>query len=224
MRNQDHGLYWCVIKTKTDCCRDFSGCAYNNEKVVSPPVLKQEPSSRVSSGCVAVGGTIYGLGGMDSELSFDKPRPRNRSLVGMRTLSLPHSDVFYIDITTTTLCGHEEGGGGGWQKLDHSMNFPRSKPRAVTVNGKIYVMGGAQPSPKPEVLDTRRMDQGWRVLQDSAYVCGEIAGHAVIDGGKRICLQFWHMRHLYCYDVEADSWQVYREDVLGYPMPEFCTI
>lgn len=100
------------------------------------------------------------------------------------------------------------------------MNFPRSNPRAFTVNGKIYVMGGAQPSPKPEVLDTCRMDQGWRVLQDSTDVCGEIAGHAVIDGGKRICLQFRRMRHLYCYDVEADSWQVYREDVSGYPMPE----
>ncbi|KAG5532572.1 hypothetical protein RHGRI_027011 [Rhododendron griersonianum] len=213
------GLYWCVIKTKTDCCCDFSGCAYNNEKVVSPPVFKQEPSSRVYSGCVAVGGTIYVLGGLDFK-SVDKPRPPNRSFVAMRTQSLPNSDVFYIDTTTTPLCGPEGGSGGGWKKLDHSMNFPRSNPHAFTVNGKIYVMGGAQPSPKPEVLDTRRMDQGWRVLQDSTDARGQITGHAVIDGGKRICLQFRRMRHLYCYDVEADSWQVHREDVLGYPMPE----
>ncbi|KAH7836116.1 hypothetical protein Vadar_032913 [Vaccinium darrowii] len=102
------------------------------------------------------------------------------------------------------------------------MNVPRSRPYAFTVDGEIYVMGGCHPSPKPEVLDTRRMDEGWRELQDSTDVPGKIDGHAVIDGGKRIVVQSRGVPHLYCC-VEADSWKMYREDVLGYGMrvPKF---
>ncbi|KAI8570060.1 hypothetical protein RHMOL_Rhmol01G0003600 [Rhododendron molle] len=198
------GFFWYVIKTMTDC---FNGFGASYEKV-SPPVFKQEPGPRDYPGCVSVGGTLYVLGGMDS-----KPPS---SFFGVHNLSPPGCDVFYID--TTTLCCPEEGvvSGGGWKKLDHSMNVPRTCPHAFAINGKIYVMGGQQ-SPKPEVLDTRRMEEGWRELQDSTDVPGQIDGHAVIDGGKRIVVQSRYEPHLYCYDVEADSWQVYLEHVIELP-------
>ncbi|KAH7850068.1 hypothetical protein Vadar_027341 [Vaccinium darrowii] len=210
-------LYWCVIKTKTDCCEGRK-CAC---KKVSHPVFKQEPPHRVYSGCVAVGGTLYVLGGREPPSSSIRRRVANNKKV-FHPLSPPHCDVFYMDTTTTTTpvcCSEEEVGVVsvvGWKKLDHSMNLPRSSPYAFTVDGKIYVMGGCHPSPKPEVLDTRRMDEGWRELQDSTDVPGRIDGHAVIDGGKRIVVQSGIAPHLYCYDVEADSWKMYREDVLGY--------
>lgn len=36
---------------------------------------------------------------------------------------------------------------------------PRWNPYVFKLNGKIYVMGGDHDSPKPEVLDTRCMDE-----------------------------------------------------------------
>lgn len=198
--NEGDGFYWWVIKIQT---AHRGRCSYQE---VSSPRLLTEKEPWLYSGFVSVGSTLYALGGRGT-LTESKPIP---SWKWTRTLTPPLRDVFYIN----TLCPES-----GWKKLEHPMNLARAYPDAFTVNGKIYVVGGVddysgKPSPYPEVLDTHRIEEGWRPLRGSNDVPHMIDGYAVLDGGKRVLmLSRADDCRLHCYDVEADSWQVYNKNV-----------
>lgn len=172
-----------------------------------PPVFAREPNCRRRGrgACVALGSVIYSLGGEEDPPGYVRCSP-GPNLVRCN----PLSDGYYIDTASPE---------SGWKKLPHSMITPRADSYAFTTNGKIYVLGVTsyirfKPAIMPEVYDTLNDEEGWRVLADPKNVpASKISGHGVIDGGKRVVVHFRDEPHLYCYDVEADSWEIHRENI-----------
>lgn len=170
-----------------------------------PPVFAREPNCRRRGACVALGSVIYSLCDEEDPPGYVRRYP-GPNLVRCN----PLSDGYYIDTASPER---------GWKKLPHSTITPRAYPYAFTTNGKIYVLGVTsysrfKPTLMPEVYDTLNDEEGWRVLADPKNVpASKIGGHGVIDGGKRVVVYFRYEPHLYCYDVEADSWEIHRENI-----------
>ncbi|KAI8541521.1 hypothetical protein RHMOL_Rhmol08G0067700 [Rhododendron molle] len=195
-RMGDGGCNWYLIKTNSDTSKDYKPV---------PPVFAREPNRRRRGACVALGSVIHSLGGEEDPPGYVRCSPGTNLL-----RCNPLSDGYYIDTASPE---------SGWKKLPHSTITPRAYPYAFTTNGKIYVLGvtsciRSKPTLMPEVYNTLNDEEGWRVLADPKNVPGsQIGGHGVIDGGKRVVVHFRDEPHLYGYDVEADSWDIHRENI-----------
>ncbi|XP_058188781.1 uncharacterized protein LOC131306517 [Rhododendron vialii] len=140
------------------------------------------------------------------------------------------SDVYWIDTSHPEL---------GWNKLDSSLNHPRTSAHVVFDGKRLYAMGccfsddtrrpypyDAELKPEVYVVSYGGGDGGgsWHVLKDppigsdrAVDVPGRMDGHAVLDleddGGKKkrriVVMHSFGYEQLYSYDVDADSWDVY---------------
>ncbi|KAG5522323.1 hypothetical protein RHGRI_034489 [Rhododendron griersonianum] len=154
----------------------LSGEGDEDDDVPAPTPLKAKKISHFS-GCVAVGSAIFCMGGRLSSGQYS-------------------SKVCYLDTSLPDI---------SWKKAP-SMLRARSNPRAVVIDGKVYVMGGAKdPEPWAEVFDPT--SRTWSPISSPSPKPSDGGLFCVPRHDSSILVGSSVDDFLYIYHVMDDSWE-----------------
>ncbi|KAI8570092.1 hypothetical protein RHMOL_Rhmol01G0006500 [Rhododendron molle] len=179
---EDASIYFRVERNNAYEWYVIEGNSKTPEDELLRPIFPPPPKHQSRSGCGVLGSTIYVLGGIE----YDPDRPYCRLFAC--------DDVFYMD-TRRPSCGWKKG---------CPMTRPRDTPYAVTVDGKMYVLGCI-------------VGRGYDMMSHRGLRCSTVCGHAVTDNKRKILFHGCREQHprLYSYDIESDTWGIYSESSLG---------